>query len=399
MRWVIWIFALFALAVGAALALRFNAGYALLVWPPYRVELSLNLLALLLICGFAVGYFVVRSVAGALGMPARVREFRARRRQEAAQAGIVKALRAFFEGRYARAEKEAASVIEADVAPVLGAVIAARAAHERRRFDERDRYLARAEELAPQDAVLRTIATAEMLLDQRRYSEALTVLKALPEKRVAVLRLELKAQQQTKNWERAVQLIDQLERRGALEPVLAAESRRYAYVEHLKRKALDSRSLAECWQKIPAQHKRDPRIAATAARCMIAVNASAQAQQVIETALEAGWDADLVTQYGLCDSGDALGQIELAERWLPGHPRDAALLLALGTLCARQRLWGKAQSYLEESLSVERSCATHRALAELQDQLGNTEAALRHYRQSLELALADLKAVGVQRRS
>ena len=197
----------------------------------------------------------------------------------------------------------------------------------------------------------------------------------------------------------AMELIDQLERRGALEPVLAAESRRYAYVEHLKRKALDSRSLAECWQKIPAQHKRDPRIAATAARCMVAVNASAQAQQVIETALEVGWDADLVTQYGLCDSGDALGQIELAERWLPGHPRDAALLLALGKLCARQRLWGKAQSYLEESLSVERSCATHRALAELQDQLGNTEAALRHYRQSLELALADLKAVGVKRRS
>ena len=48
MRWIFWILGLFALAVAVALALRFNDGYALFVWPPYRVELSLNLLALTL---------------------------------------------------------------------------------------------------------------------------------------------------------------------------------------------------------------------------------------------------------------------------------------------------------------------------------------------------------------
>ena len=48
MRWVFWILGLFALAVAVALALRSSSGYVLLVWPPYRVELSLNLLLLLL---------------------------------------------------------------------------------------------------------------------------------------------------------------------------------------------------------------------------------------------------------------------------------------------------------------------------------------------------------------
>ena len=55
MRWVFWILSLFALAVAVALALRSSPGYALLVWPPYRVELSINLLVLLLVAGFAVG--------------------------------------------------------------------------------------------------------------------------------------------------------------------------------------------------------------------------------------------------------------------------------------------------------------------------------------------------------
>mgnify|MGYP006279380725 FL=1 len=55
MRWVFTLLALFALAVGLALALRYNDGYALLVLPPYRVELSLNLLVLILGASFVAG--------------------------------------------------------------------------------------------------------------------------------------------------------------------------------------------------------------------------------------------------------------------------------------------------------------------------------------------------------
>jgi HemY protein len=57
-------------------------------------------------------------------------------------------------------------------------------------------------------------------------------------------------------------------------------------------------------------------------------------------------------------------------------------------LCARQALWGKAQSYLEASISVEPTYNAHLELARLHEKLGNTEAARRHYRESLELALA-----------
>jgi HemY protein len=74
------------------------------------------------------------------------------------------------------------------------------------------------------------------------------------------------------------------------------------------------------------------------------------------------------------------------------------LLLTLGRLCAGQGLWGKAQSYLEASVAIEPTYTAHLALARLQEQLGNTEAARRHDREALRLALAQLAAATGGRR-
>ncbi|MFI4914747.1 MAG: heme biosynthesis HemY N-terminal domain-containing protein, partial [Steroidobacterales bacterium] len=182
MRWVFWILGLFAVAVAVALALRLNTGYALLVWSPYRVELSLNFLLLLLVVGFAVVYLLLRFIFGALGLPAKVREFRERRRRENAHSMMLEALQAFFEARYGRAEKAAASAMQSGESPALAAVLAAHAAHELRRYEQRDGYLARAEKLAPDAAAMRIIAAAGMLLEQFRFQDALLALKTLPEK-------------------------------------------------------------------------------------------------------------------------------------------------------------------------------------------------------------------------
>jgi len=397
-RWVLGILGLFALAVALALALRFNTGYALLVWPPYRVELSFNLLLLLLAAGFALAYLLLRFIVGAIGLPAKVREFRARRRRENARSTMLEALRAFFEGRYGRAEKAAASALESGESPALGAVLAARAAHELRRYEQRDGYLARAAALSPEDAPMCSIAAADMLLDQRRFQDALLELQSLPEKHTAALRLELRAQQQAKNWEQALPLIEQLERRKVLDATQAGELRRYAHAENLKRAALDRHVLEDCWQKIPAPQKRNARVAAAAARCFIALGGRAQANPIIEQALDAEWDSELIGLYGEDPDSDAIRQIERAEKWLKTNPRDAALLLTLGRLCVKQDLWGKAQSYIEASISVEPTYSAHLALAQLHEKLGNPDAAHRHYRVSLELAVAQLKQMTGGRR-
>jgi HemY protein len=79
-------------------------------------------------------------------------------------------------------------------------------------------------------------------------------------------------------------------------------------------------------------------------------------------------------------------RIERAERWLLEREGDAQLLAALGRLCAHAELWGKAQSYLEASLSFGESRATHLELARLLDRLEKNAEAQPHFRRAAELA-------------
>ena len=187
-----------------------------------------------------------------------------------------------------------------------------------------------------------------------------------------------------------MQLIDQLERRGAFDSVHAGQLRRYAHLETLRRSSTDRRALEERWQKLDTRHKRDVKIAAAAARYFIALGNSEHTDSIIEQALETEWDSDLAGLYGVNQGGEVIRRIEHAEQWLRSHPRDAVLLLTLGRLCAQQDLWGKEQSYFEASLSLEATHSAHIGLAELNERLGNTAVAQRHYRAGLDLAVAQL---------
>ncbi len=107
MKGLFWILALAGLAVAAALGARLNDGYLLLVIPPWRAEVSLNLFIIALLGLFLVFYAVLRVLAATFGLPKRVQEYRARRQRD--QAGLVfqDAVRLLFEGRFGQAMKKA----------------------------------------------------------------------------------------------------------------------------------------------------------------------------------------------------------------------------------------------------------------------------------------------------
>ena len=88
---------------------------------------------------------------------------------------------------------------------------------------------------------------------------------------------------------------------------------------------------------------------------------------------------------------DATRQLETAEHWLLQHNQDATLLYALGMLCERESLWGKAQTYFEASLALDNHWRTHVALGELLARLGRDDAANAHLAAALKLALAELE--------
>ncbi|NOT82767.1 MAG: heme biosynthesis protein HemY, partial [Gallionella sp.] len=74
MKYLIWIIALFSAAVALAAVLH-NSAYVLLVYPPYRIELSFSLFTLLLIGCVIFLYALVKIVNATLNMPNQVREF------------------------------------------------------------------------------------------------------------------------------------------------------------------------------------------------------------------------------------------------------------------------------------------------------------------------------------
>jgi HemY protein len=392
MKFLLWTIAAVAIAVGlVAAAIRSSAGYLQIVWPPYRIELSLVMALVLLAAAFALAYVSARLVAAMVAMPQQVREYREARRSRQAHEAITEALHEYFSGRFARAEKAAKSAMELGEQPGLSAMLAARAAHELRAFDRRDAYLAQGASHLPSDDIMKAITEADLLLEERRAADALAVLQTQPQKHTAGLRLELKALQLVKEWEKSLAVIDQLERRKVFDGEQAARLRRHALAEHLRRRAGDLVALDEAWRKVPDAQRRDTTVAYAAAEGYVNLKSGARAAEIIERSLDQAWDSDLAALYADCAGNDTVQQIERAERWLTAHPQDAALLLTLGLLCMRQELWGKAQNYVDASIAIEAAYPAHLVAAQLHDRLGNAEKAQAHTRVALDLALTKLR--------
>src|SRR4249920_1458581 len=117
--------------------------------------------------------------------------------------------------------------MEQNEAVVLILLMAARTALELKFLHARDPYLLEMESRAPQDNYLRLMTQAELLLDDRRYHDALHALSRLQDKHTAALRLELKAQQSARNWDQVLLLLPQLEKRKVFEPALLEQFKRY----------------------------------------------------------------------------------------------------------------------------------------------------------------------------
>jgi len=392
MRWLVSFVIVFAAAAAVALAMRYGEGYALFVYPPYRVEISMTLLILLVLLAFWLVHALLRLAAQTVRLPSQVATYRRRRRASRGQAALRDAWHAFLEGRYGRSEKFAAKAYDLEEAPALAALLAARSAHEMRDAEAREQWLARAEQSEGATRAARLATQAELALADRRFEEAralLGELHATGPRHVATLRLLLRTEQGLQNWDEVLRLLRLLEKRGAITPELAAQLRITATIENLKKKALDPESLEVFWRKIPAADRVEPRIAEAAARLFIDLGGCRQAHTLIRDALDAQWSSELVALYAECNkSDDALERIDQCERWLAAHPQDATLLLTLGKLCMARELWGKATSFLDASLSIQPTRRAHIALATLYDRVGRASDANRHYRAAADPALA-----------
>lgn len=382
MKYLLWILMLFAAAVALATAAR-NPAYVLFVYPPYRVELSLTLFVVLYLLALIIGYGLFRLTIAAVQLPSYVRKYRLERALGKSHKLLDEALRAFFEGRYAAAEKASAHAMELGDTSALHPIIAARAAHELREFDKRDAYLAEAKSKTVGENTMRLIAKTEFQLGQKQPQSALNSLKELSDsgirKHVGALNLELKAQLQARNWDALLGVISQLEKRDAIDKIAADQLRQQAWLEKLRGQIQDAAALQALWKSIPGEFKQRSKIAAAAAQAFNKLGDCHSAQQLLSDILNKQWDSELVAVYGDCQAGDVVAQIEQAEKWLDLHKQDAGLLLALGKLCLHQKLWGKAKNYLDASLSLEPSHSAYTSLGKLAEKMGKHDEAYKQH--------------------
>ena len=394
MRVLFWFLLLAGAAVAVALAARLTTGYALFVAPPYRVELSLNLLLVIGVASFVAGYVLLRIVRRALGLPEEVRRLRQRQQQERARARQDAAVVALLEGRFGRARQFAEEALAVPRSSGLSALLGARAAIATREFAAAETLLARADAGVRSLAVPRLMLEAEMKLEQGQPLEALGILGTLRKEagsHTAALRLELRALQAAGRYAEIPPLVDQLVKRKAYAPTEGEFVRAAAHAKELAARVLDGEGLRAYWSKLTDAEQRMPKIARAAARSFMALGGDRDAAEILARSLEREWNSDLVALYAECRPADGAPQLEQAERWLTQHRDDATLLYALGVLCERAQLWGKAQTYFEASLAVADTWRTRVALGELFARLNRDSDANAQLAAALKLALAELE--------
>ena len=418
MRFALWLLAIFAAAVGIALFATRSTGTVTLFWPPHRIDLSLNLVLLLLAALFVLLYLAIRAFSALAQLPAQAKAWRASQRQNAMHAELRDAMAHLLSGRFARAKKQAllahqhALNLSGDDVQKHGLevqsmalLIAAESAQSLQDAPERERLVQAALDVPlPKSAqhfkegtILRS---ARWMLDEHDPATSLQRLASLPQgaqRRTLALRLKLRALQKARQQGEALDTARLLAKHGGFSSAASKSIVRSLAIATLS-EAHDADQLTRAWQHLSGAEQVQAEIATHAAQRLVNLSAgSPEALELHERArawLEPVWQSypqlaesaqiRVVRALEATFSSDAgsvnpawLSKIEAAQRQLP---HDTRLQYLAGMACLHRQLWGKAQQLLS-------GCAAHlgdeglkrsawRNLAFLAQQRGDEAAAL-----------------------
>ncbi len=381
----------FAAAVIIAHIMSGDPGFVVVGYQGYVIRTTVNLVTLMLVVAGVLCFGLLRLAVWMWGSVRHVFHWPQSRRAARAHQGLMLGYIALAEGDLWRAEETLGATAAASEVALVHYLGAARAAHAQRATARRDRYLQRARERLPQAELAIGLTEAELDLEGGELSAARTRLAALRTAHPShprVLRLCLSLARAEGNWHEALEVLSALKQRKALSPEEWQKQQLEAYAGVL-RSAGGHDELERLWSRAPSGLRREATVIDAYASRLQALGTGAKAVPLIQKALKSGWDRALMQRYGLLDSNDPAAQIHEAEKWLAVHGDDPALLLALGRLCLRNELWGKACHYLESCLKQEASPEAYWLLSETLDHIGDRERASASRRRGLELATAE----------
>ncbi|NJS36401.1 MAG: heme biosynthesis protein HemY [Brachymonas sp.] len=419
MRSALWLLAIFAAAVGVALFATRSTGSVTLYWPPYRVDLSLNLVLLLLVGLFVLLHLAIRAFGALMDLPQEAKAWRATQRQQAMHAQLRDALAHLLAGRFSRAKKQAlqahmhAKALQSDASvrstslevQSQSLLIAAEASQSMQESDEREKYVQAALDIAlpksaahfKEGAILRS---ARWMLDEHDPRMSLVRLSSLSQgvqRRTLALRLKLRALQLAGEPTQALETARLLAKHGGFSAQASSSMVRSLAISSLSQ-AHDADQLSRAWDALSPEERAQPAVATHAALRLVNLSANSademhwrersrawiepvwlrypqllEAEQIrLVSALEASFSgAEAQLDLGW------LSKIEIAQRQLP---HDVPLQYLAGMACLHRQLWGKAQQLLSQSAShlgdagLRRSA--YRSLSVLAEQRGDADAAM-----------------------
>lgn len=265
---------------------------------------------------------------------------------------------------------------------------AARAAHEQNAFERRDLHLTTALRLAPKSKLSIGITKAELQVRSNQLEEAAQTLielrKTFPKHKL-VLKMLAVIYSKLEEWHEVNNLIPQLRKQKILTKIEIADLESKIYLQILEESSAveGKQGLLRCWQDLPRKTKTNQKVTIGYCKLLLAVEGQFEAEKVIHSSLKQCWNSELIKLYGRAIGNNLSKQISIAENWLRKYPDDPNLLLTVARLCLRNKLWGKARSYLEACISIEPNPDAYAELGRLLGLIGEEQQRLDCYQEGL----------------
>lgn len=382
-----------ALGVGvfAAFQLRAETGYVLVSYGPWVLETSLlGFIAAVVFVVLAV-FYGFKLIRAGVALPSRWKSHHDRRKADAAQLSFERGLLRLFEGQWKRAEVELVRRASDHHAQHLNYLAAARAAQRVGAPERRDAYLQRVREIAPKLDFALLLTQAELQRERGEFALLRDTARALRQKdgqHAYAMELLAESHAELGEWAGLRALLAESSARKALTEARWRELSTQAAIE-LLRAAIHAARLSELkavWEATPADVCAVPEVTREYATGLARLNADAEARAFIESQLAKRWDDVLVRLYGPLYSEDPIAQLATLERWLQEHGEKTALLETAGQVCLKNKLWGKARSYLEAVIATAPTPGAYLELARLCEMTQAPQEAQAYYKAGLELA-------------
>ena len=428
-RAAIWFLALFGVAVATALVAGNNRAVVTVFWPPHRIDMSFNLLVLLLAGLFLLVYLATRALTAVFSLPLEARRWRAQQKERGMYGALMDSLAHLMAGRFIRAtrsaevalaqEKSLTALTQPSAQSLIGHhagrseqlralahLLVAESAQSLQNKPLRDANLQLALDCpgvrhAQEVREGAQFRAARWALEDRDPSTALEWLNQLPQgagRRTLALRIRLKAARQARQITLALETARLLAKHRAFSAGAAQSIVRSLALELLN-DAHDPTQLQQTWQLLDANERAIPELAVHAAARLVSLQGDTALarvwlspvwEEMIKPRSELG-DKLRIKLVGVMESGfeslDAawLARIEAAQT---GSPRDANLQYLAGMACLSRQLWGKARQLLTQSVMGLQDTALRRnawrALAILAEQRDDESAAVQAYKQAAQ---------------